>query len=120
METSLKSAFLWDEVKDRLDDSALRLSGGQQQRLCIARAIALEPEVLLLDEPCSGLDPISTARIEEALAVLKDRYAIDTGHQQRQAGGEGLRPDGLLPDGRAGRVPGDRGAFHNAVGQENQ
>jgi phosphate transport system ATP-binding protein len=75
VETSLKSAFLWEEVKDRLEDSALRLSGGQQQRLCIARAIALEPEVLLLDEPCSGLDPISTARIEDALASLKDRYA---------------------------------------------
>jgi phosphate transport system ATP-binding protein len=73
-EGSLKAAFLWDEVKDRLDDSALKLSGGQQQRLCIARAIALEPEVLLLDEPCSGLDPISTAKIEEALAALKSRY----------------------------------------------
>jgi len=74
-ETSLRAAFLWEEVKDRLSDSALRLSGGQQQRLCIARAIALEPEVLLLDEPCSGLDPISTAKIEDALSSLKSRYA---------------------------------------------
>ena len=73
-ESSLKAAFLWDEVKDRLDDSALRLSGGQQQRLCIARAIALEPAALLLDEPCSGLDVISTAKIEETLSVLKSRY----------------------------------------------
>ena len=75
-EGSLKAAFLWDEVKDRLPDSALRLSGGQQQRLCLARALALEPEVLLLDEPCSGLDPISTARIEEALTDLKNRLTI--------------------------------------------
>jgi len=76
VESCLKSAFLWEEVKDRLHESALRLSGGQQQRLCLARALALEPEVLMLDEPCSGLDPISTARIEEALTELKARYSI--------------------------------------------
>ena len=76
VERSLKSAFLWDEVKDRLNTSAMRLSGGQQQRLCLARVLAMEPEVILLDEPCSGLDPISTARIEEALIVLKDKYTI--------------------------------------------
>ena len=76
VESSLKAAFLWDEVKDRLDSSALRLSGGQQQRLCLARTLALEPEVILLDEPCSGLDPISTLKIEEALSELKERYTI--------------------------------------------
>jgi phosphate transport system ATP-binding protein len=76
VEYSLRAAILWDEVKDRLSDSALRLSGGQQQRLCIARTIALDPDVILLDEPCSGLDPISTLKIEEALRELKKRYTI--------------------------------------------
>lgn len=76
VEKSLKSAFLWDEVKDRLGMSGLRLSGGQQQRLCLARTLAMKPEVILLDEPCSGLDPISTAKIEEALQVLKSEYSI--------------------------------------------
>jgi phosphate transport system ATP-binding protein len=76
VEKALRSAVLWDEVKDRLHTSALRLSGGQQQRLCIARILALEPEVLLLDEPCSGLDPISTTSIEETLVQLKKDYTI--------------------------------------------
>jgi phosphate transport system ATP-binding protein len=76
VEKSLKGAALWDEVKDRLDTSGLSLSGGQQQRLVIARAIALEPEVLLLDEPCSALDPIATAKIEELLHELKNRFTI--------------------------------------------
>ncbi|MBZ0111659.1 MAG: ATP-binding cassette domain-containing protein, partial [Thermoanaerobaculia bacterium] len=74
VEGSLRSAALWDEVKDRLDGSALSLSGGQQQRLCIARAIAVEPEVILFDEPCSALDPIATAKIEELMEDLKEDY----------------------------------------------
>jgi phosphate transport system ATP-binding protein len=73
---SLNQAALWDEVKDRLDDPASALSGGQQQRLCIARSLALEPEVLLLDEPTSGLDPISTAKVEASLFELKQDYTI--------------------------------------------
>jgi phosphate transport system ATP-binding protein len=76
VETSLRSAALWDEVKDRLDSSALGLSGGQQQRLCIARALAIEPEVLLMDEPASALDPIATAKIEELIHDLRERYTI--------------------------------------------
>jgi phosphate transport system ATP-binding protein len=76
VERSLKGAALWDEVHDRLYDSALGLSGGQQQRLCIARAIAVEPEVLLMDEPCSALDPIATGKIEELIHTLKSQYTI--------------------------------------------
>jgi|TARA_B100001750_G_scaffold87766_1_gene69248 phosphate transport system ATP-binding protein len=76
VEKSLRRAALWDEVKDRLGDSAYGLSGGQQQRLCIARTIAVEPDVVLMDEPCSALDPIATARIEELIAELKTQYTI--------------------------------------------
>jgi phosphate transport system ATP-binding protein len=76
VEKSLSAAFLWDEVKDRLNLSGLRLSGGQQQRLCLSRVLAMEPDVILLDEPCSGLDPISTTWIEDALTELKKYYTI--------------------------------------------
>ena len=76
VERSLRGAALWDEAKDRLHESALGLSGGQQQRLCIARAIAVEPEVILLDEPCSALDPIATAKVEELMLELKNRYTL--------------------------------------------
>lgn len=76
VEEALKQAYLWDEVKDRLQESAYKLSGGQQQRLCIARTLAVEPEVILFDEPCSGLDPISTAKVEEAMLKLKQNYTL--------------------------------------------
>lgn len=76
VEESLKKAAIWDEVKERLNDSALSLSGGQQQRLCIARAIAVEPEVILFDEPCSALDPIATAKIEDLIIKLKKDYTV--------------------------------------------
>ena len=76
VEKSLRGAALWDEVKDRLHTSAMGMSGGQQQRLCIARLLAVEPEVLLMDEPCSALDPISTMKVEELITELKDKYTI--------------------------------------------
>ena len=86
VERSLRGAALWDEAKDRLHESALGLSGGQQQRLCIARAIAVEPEVILLDEPCSALDPIATAKVEELMLELKDRYTlVIVTHNMQQA-----------------------------------
>jgi len=85
-EKALRGAALWDEVKDRLNDSALSLSGGQMQRLCIARAIAVEPEILLMDEPCSALDPIATAKIEELIFELKERYTmVIVTHNMQQA-----------------------------------
>ncbi len=87
VEKSLRSAALWDEVKDRLERSAFGLSGGQQQRLCIARALAVEPEIVLMDEPCSALDPIATAKVEELIRVLKRDYTIViVTHNMQQAG----------------------------------
>jgi len=74
VERSLKAAYLWDEVKDRLGEQGMKLSGGQQQRLCLARTLAVDPEIILYDEPCSALDPISTARIEEAMVRFKQKY----------------------------------------------
>ena len=86
VEQSLRGAALWDEVKDRLRESALGMSGGQQQRLCIARAIAVEPEVILLDEPCSALDPVATAKIEELIEDLVSRYTlVIVTHNMQQA-----------------------------------
>jgi phosphate transport system ATP-binding protein len=87
VEQSLQMAVLWDEVKDRLHNSAMRLSGGQQQRLCLARILALHPEVILLDRPCSGLDPVSTSKIEESLRHLKEKFTIViVPHNVQQAG----------------------------------
>ena len=86
VEASLRGAALWDEVKDRLHESALGLSGGQQQRLCIARAIAVEPEIILMDEPCSALDPIATAKVEELIHDLKKRFTlVIVTHNMQQA-----------------------------------
>lgn len=86
VEKSLKEAFLWDEVKDRLNDSAMGLSGGQQQRLCIARALAINPDVILMDEPCSALDPIATAKIEDLIRILiKDYTVVIVTHNMQQA-----------------------------------
>ena len=86
VEIALRSAALWNEVKDKLKNSGLSLSGGQQQRLCIARAIATEPEVLLMDEPCSALDPIATRQIEELMLQLKERFAVAlVTHNMQQA-----------------------------------
>jgi phosphate transport system ATP-binding protein len=76
VERALRSAALWDEVKDRMDENAYGMSGGQQQRLCIARCIAVDPDVILMDEPCSALDPISTGRIEDLMLELKEQYSI--------------------------------------------
>ena len=87
VEKSLRRAALWDEVKDRLERNALGLSGGQQQRLCIARALAVEPEIVLMDEPCSALDPIATAKVEELIRILKKDYTIViVTHNMQQAG----------------------------------
>jgi phosphate transport system ATP-binding protein len=87
VEKSLRAAALWEEVKDRLDTNAFGLSGGQQQRLCIARALAVEPDVVLMDEPCSALDPIATAKIEELIHELKAQYTIViVTHNMQQAG----------------------------------
>jgi phosphate transport system ATP-binding protein len=86
VELSLKNAALWEEVQDRLETNAFELSGGQQQRLCIARALAIEPEVILFDEPCSALDPISTAKIEDLIHQLKEKYTIAiVTHNMQQA-----------------------------------
>jgi phosphate transport system ATP-binding protein len=87
VERSLKHAALWDELKDRLHESALSISGGQQQRLCIARCLAVEPDVILMDEPCSALDPIATAKIEDLMRSLKEKYTIViVTHNMQQAG----------------------------------
>ena len=91
VEAALKSAALWDEVKDRLDEVAVNLSGGQQQRLCIARALATDPEILLFDEPTSALDPIATGSIEELIGEIKNKVHGADRHAQHAAGGTRVR-----------------------------
>jgi phosphate transport system ATP-binding protein len=99
VERALRRAALWDEVKDRLKDNAYRLSGGQQQRLCIARCLAVEPDVILMDEPCSALDPIATARIEDLMLELKDDYSIViVTHNMQQAARVSDMTAVLMPD----------------------
>ena len=109
VEKALRGAALWDEVKDKLRQSGLSLSGGQQQRLCIARAIAVEPEVLLMDEPCSALDPIATRKVEELMTELKKKYTIAiVTHNMQQAQRVADRTAFLYVDttqGRANRLP---------------
>ena len=112
VERSLRAAALWDEVQDRLHESALGLSGGQQQRLCIARAIAVEPDVLLMDEPCSALDPIATARIEELMLELKASYTIVIVTHNMQQAARVSDYTGLHAPGRARRVRGHAAAVH--------
>ena len=82
VEKSLRGSALWDEVKDRLDENAFSLSGGQQQRLCIARALAVEPEVILFDEPCSAIDPIATAKVEDLIETLEKSYTVEGFNQE--------------------------------------
>jgi phosphate transport system ATP-binding protein len=103
VERALKRAALWNEVKDRLGENAYRLSGGQQQRLCIARCLAVEPDVILMDEPCSALDPIATSRIEDLMLELKDRYSIViVTHNMQQAARVSDMTAVLMPEVRDG------------------
>ena len=104
VERSLRGANLWEEVKDRLERPGAGLSGGQQQRLCIARAIAVEPQVLLMDEPCSALDPISTLAIEDLIGELKEQLHDRHRHAQHAAGRPGLRHDRVLQPRRRGQA----------------
>ena len=104
VEKSLRDVAIWDEVKDRLNKSALGLSGGQQQRLCIARALAVEPEVILMDEPTSALDPISTSKIEDLAIELKDRYTIIIVTHNMQQAARISDKTAFFPAGRYGRI----------------
>ena len=130
VERALRAAALWDEVKDRLKDNALGLSGGQQQRLCIARAIAVEPDVILMDEPASALDPISTARIEDLIHELKQDYTIViVTHNMQQAARVAdmtaffsveVREDGTRPARHPRRVRPDHEDLHEPVRQAHR
>ena len=117
VETALRRAALWNEVKDKLNASGLSLSGGQQQRLCIARTVAIQPEVILLDEPCSALDPISTAKIEELIDELQRRVHDRHRHPQHAAGGPRLAVHRLHVSGRDDRVRRHQQGVHLAARQ---
>jgi len=120
VEKSLQEAALWDEVKDTLHKSALQLSGGQQQRLCIARALAVEPEVLLMDEPCSALDPISTARVEDLIDELKKDYTIVIVTHNMQQAARVSQNTAFLLDGRLIEFGETDKLFTNPVRKETE
>ncbi len=117
---SLKKAALYEDIKDRLHDSALMLSGGQQQRLCIARCLAVEPEVILFDEPCASLDPISTRKIEELILSLKEALHDRDRDPQHAAGRARQRLHGLSLPGRADRVRADREHLYRAQTKDDR
>ena len=119
VEKSLRGAALWDEVKDRLDASAMGMSGGQQQRLCIARVMAVEPEVVLMDEPCSALDPISTMKIEELVQEIKKEYTIVMVTHNMQQAARVSELHGVLPQRQAHRTRHDGRHLHEAARQED-
>ncbi len=120
VEDALRRAALWPEVKDKLGASGLSLSGGQQQRLCIARTVAIKPEVILLDEPCSALDPISTAKVEALIEELKADYTDCDGDAQHAAGFANLRFHGVHVSWGSDRVRGDRRDVHVAEDSRTQ
>lgn len=117
--TALQQAALWDEVKDRLEDSAFALSGGQKQRLCLARSLALQPEVILLDNPTSGLDPISTALVEESLVILKQKYTVIIVPHSVQQAARVADGAAFLLNGELVEV-GDKDLFINPVDQRTE
>jgi phosphate transport system ATP-binding protein len=120
VEEALRQAALWDEVKDRLKDSALGLSGGQQQRLCIARAVAVGPEVVLMDEPCSALDPKSTARVEELIAALREEYTIVIVTHNMQQAARVSDQTGFFMEGRLVEWGGTQKLFTNPDKKETE